>query len=57
MKSQTELPFTIEKDAFSANILNIQVLDSTGKVVVNKIVDLSEVRSNNNSTSGNLKSE
>lgn len=45
MKSQTALPFVIEKEAFTGNVLNIQVLDSNGQVVINKLIDLSLIRS------------
>lgn len=44
MKSYTELPYVIEKDALTGKILNIQVFDSTGKIVMNKLYDLTELK-------------
>lgn len=44
MKSYTELPFVIEKDALTGKILNIQVFDSTGKIVMNKLYNLADLR-------------
>jgi len=43
-KSQTTLPFVIEKEALTGNIINIQILDSNGKVAINKLIKLDQLR-------------